>query len=155
MLYAFPIVVLLFTIAAFFSLARGNYASFGIFQIVLRVLAALPLLISGIFLHFFRMHLVASIIPPVFPARDFLTILTGIFEVAGAIGLFLPRFRRVAALCIALMMAALIPANVYAAGQVVGGLRFPSIPVRTAMQMAYILVVLLAGFGLPKSATKA
>jgi uncharacterized membrane protein len=152
--YAIPIAVLVLTIAAFFTLARGHYKSFGTFQIVLRVFAALPLLISGIYLHFFRMHLVASIIPPVFPARDFLAILTGIFEIAGAIGLFLPRFRRAAAFCIALMMVAIIPANVYAAGQLVGGLRFPSIPVRTAMQLVYIAVVLLAGFGLPKLSSR-
>ena len=152
--YAIPIAVLLLTIAAFFALARGRYQDFGSFQIVLRVLAALPLLISGIFLHFFRAHLVASIIPPVFPARVFLAIVTGIFEMAGAIGLFLPRYRRASAVCIALMMVAIIPANIYAAGQIVGGVRFPSIPVRTAMQAIYIVIVLLTGFGLPKPSTR-
>jgi uncharacterized membrane protein len=88
-------------------------------------------------------------IPPVFSARTFLVPFTGVLEIAGAVGLFVPRFRRSAAFCIALMMVAIIPANVYAAGKVIGGLPMPTIPVRTAMQVVYIVIVLLAGYGIP------
>jgi uncharacterized membrane protein len=147
--YAIPILLLVLTIAAFIGIARGNYASFGIPQVLLRILVALPLLISGIVLHFFRADLVAGIIPPVFPARVFLAVFTGILEVAGAIGLFLPLFRRPAAFCIALMMVAIIPANVYVAGKTIEGLTMPSITVRTAMQIVYVVLVLLAGYGIP------
>jgi uncharacterized membrane protein len=62
--------------------------------------------------------------------------------------------RRAAALCIAVMMVAVFPANIYAAGKVVDGLQFPSVPVRLSMQIVYIALVLLAGFGLPKGATR-
>jgi uncharacterized membrane protein len=88
-------------------------------------------------------------IPPIFPARDFLAIFTGILEVAGAIGLLVPRFRRLASFCIALMMVAIIPANVYVAGKTIEGLPMPSIAVRAAMQIVYIVLVLLAGYGIP------
>jgi uncharacterized membrane protein len=152
--YAIPLSLLVATILAFFALARGNYASFGIPQTVLRVLVALPLVVSGVFLHFFRAQLTAGIIPPVFPARVFLAILTGVLEIAGAIGLFVPRLRRAAAFWIAVMMVAIVPANIYSAGKLVGGLQFPSIPVRTAMQVVYILLVLLAGYGLPRLGTR-
>jgi uncharacterized membrane protein len=62
-----------------------------------------------------------------------------------------PRFTRAAAFWIAVMMVAVFPANIYGAGQLIDGLRFPSVPVRLAMQVVYILLVLLAGFGLPAS----
>ena len=147
--YAIPIAALVLTIVAFFGIARGRYAVFGIFQFVLRIIAALPLLVSGIFLHFFRASTTASIIPPVFPAPLFLAVTTGVFEVAGAIGLFIPRFRRPSALSIAIMMVAVLPANIYAAGRTIDGLSMPGIAPRTAMQLIYIVLVLLAGYGIP------
>ena len=148
--YAIPISLLVLTILAFFGLGRGNYASFGVSQVILRVLVALPLVVSGIFLHFFRTQITASIIPPAFPARTLMVVLTGVLEIAGAIGLFVPRLRRPAALWIAVMMVAVFPANIYAAGKVVDGLQFPGVAVRTAMQIVYIVLVLLAGYGFPR-----
>lgn len=150
MQYAIPILLLVLTIVVFFAIGSGTYASFGIPQLLLRILAALPLLDSGILAHFFRIDATASMIPPVFPIRTFLVLFTGVLEIAGAVGLFVPRFHRSAAFCIALMMVAIIPANVYAAGKVMGGLQMPSIPARTAMQVVYIVMVLLAGYGIPR-----
>jgi uncharacterized membrane protein len=152
--YAIPISVLILAILVFFALGRGGYANFGIPQVVLRVVVALPLLISGVLLHFFRASLTASIIPPFFPARLFLAILTGIFEIAGAIGLFVPRSRRAAAFWIAIMMVAIFPANIYSAGQVIDGFKFPSVPIRLAMQIVYIAFALLAGYGIPKPSAR-
>jgi uncharacterized membrane protein len=149
MTYAIPTVVLILTILFFFGFARGSYASFGVPQFLLRILVALPLVVSGVLLRFFRARLTASIIPPFFPARLFLAVLTGVFEIAGAVGLFFPRIRRLAAFWIAVMMVAIFPANVFSAGQVIEGFKFPSVPVRFAMQIVYILLVLLAGYGLP------
>jgi len=147
--YAIPILLLVLTIVAFFGIGRGRYAGFGVLQSVLRVIAALPLLVSGIFLHFIRATTTASIIPPLLPAPLFLVFITGLLEIAGAIGLFVPRFRQAAALCIAIMMVAVFPANVYAAGKVIDGLQMPSVAVRAAMQIVYIVLVLLAGYGIP------
>jgi uncharacterized membrane protein len=147
--YAVPIVVLVLTIVAFFGIARGKFASFGIPQLLLRILVALPLLVSGVVLHFFRAESVANMIPPIFPARYFLAVFTGVLEVAGAIGLFVPRFRRPAALWISLMMVAIIPANVYVAGRTIEGVAMPSVTVRTIAQVVYIVLVLLAGYGIP------
>jgi len=147
--YAIPILLLVLTIVAFFGIARGRYADFGALQTVLRVIAALPLLVSGIFLHFLHAAMVASIIPPIFPAPLLLAVITGVFEIAGAIGLFFPRFRRAAALCIAMMMVAIVPANIYVAGRNIAGLPMPGVVPRTAMQSVYIVLVLLAGYGIP------
>jgi len=150
MTYAISTAMLILIILCFFGSARGSYASFGIPQIMLRVVVALPLFVSGVILHFFRAGLTASIIPPFFPARLFLALLAGVCEIAGAVGLFIPRFRLAAAFWIAILMVAIFPANIYSAGQVIGGFRFPSVPVRLAMQIVYVVLVLLAGYGIPK-----
>jgi uncharacterized membrane protein len=112
------------------------------------VLVALPLLASGV-AHFTRTALFATIVPPFFPFRSQLVLLSGAMELVGAIGLFLPAFTRKASVCLALLMIAIFPANVYAANRVVGGLQMPSVPVRTAMQVIYIVLLLLAGWGRP------
>ena len=49
----------------------------------------------------------------------------------------------------ALLMIAVFPANVYAANKYVGGLHMPGVPVRLAMQVVYILLLLMAGWGVP------
>lgn len=153
--YAVPMLLLIGVIAVFFGLGGGDYAGFGTMQFVVRIVVALPLLVSAILLHFFRTDLTASIIPPAFPARHSLVLLTGALEIAGAVGLFVPGVRQPAALCISLMMVAVFPANVYAAGKVVGGLPMPSVPVRTAMQIVFIVLVLLAGYGVPRRLLRA
>lgn len=153
MIYLIPIALLAFTIAAFFILAGGNFRQFGWVQWVLRVVVALPLILSSIG-HFMRAAMFASIIPPVFPHGEFLVLLTGVLEVAGAIGILWPAFARSAAVCLSILMIAIFPANVYAANQTIGGLHMPSVPVRTAMQVVYILLLLLAGWGIPRLSPK-
>jgi uncharacterized membrane protein len=66
------------------------------------------------------------------------------------VGLLLPAFTRVTSACLAVFMIAIFPANVYAAGQTVGGLQMPSVPVRLTMQVVYILLLLIGGWGVPR-----
>lgn len=137
-------------ILGFFALGKQGFADFGRAQVALRVIVAIPLVASGVLLHFLRISATADIIPPIFPARNFLVVLTGVLEIAGAVGLFVPRWRRPAAFWTAVMMVAIFPANIYPAGQVVHGMFFPRVPGRLAAQIVYILLVLLAGYGVPK-----
>jgi len=138
-------------IAIFFLAGRSQgYAQFGVAQTILRILVALPLLLSGVILHFFMANGTASIIPPAFPDPRLLVILSGVCEIAGAIGLFLPATRRIAGFLIAVMLIAILPANIYAAGKTISGVTMPSVPVRTAMQAVYILMVLIASYGYPR-----
>ena len=57
-----------------------------------------------------------AIVPPVFARPDILVSITGALEFVGAIGLLVPVTRVAAAVCLALLLLALFPANVYAAG---------------------------------------
>jgi uncharacterized membrane protein len=147
-LYFLPLATLVLLFLAFFVLARGRFVPFGRWQKILRVVLVVPLFASGLG-HFFLTKTFASIIPPIFPHREFLVILSGIFELAGAVGLLLGRSTRIASICLGLLMIAVFPANIYAANRTVGGLHMPGVPVRTTLQAFYIILLLASGWGMP------
>jgi uncharacterized membrane protein len=148
MIYLFSLATLAAEMAFFFGLARGRFRPFGTMQRVLRVLVVLPLLVSGI-AHLVMPAAMAQIVPPIFPMKTLLVILSGMAELAGAAGLFVPRTSRIASLSLALLMIAIFPANIYVAGQMVHGIYMPAVPTRLLMQMIYIALVLMAGWGRP------
>ena len=100
-----------------------------------------------------RADLVAMV-PPLFPSPGLLVTLTGILEIAGAVGLMIPRTSRYAALCLAVMLMAIFPANVYAARQnlSIGGRPATALPLRTAVQIG--LVAATAAIALTGSSGK-
>ncbi len=146
MVYGITTLILIMAVVAFFWWGQRGLRSFGWMQWVLRLVVALPLLVSGIG-HFTRTAMFATIVPPFFPYRPQLVLFSGAMELAGGVGLLLPAFTRAASVCLAALMIAIFPANVYAAGEVVGGLPMPSVPVRLAMQVIYIVLLLMAGWG--------
>jgi uncharacterized membrane protein len=75
-----------------------------------RALAAL-FVVAGV-LHFVIPRSYVSIVPPFLPARLFLVYLSGALELAGGVGLLVPRTRRPAALGLIALLAAVFPANV-------------------------------------------
>jgi uncharacterized membrane protein len=151
--YLGSLVVLVAAVVLFFALGRGRYPQFGGAQAALRVIVASPLVISAVALHFMRTNEATAMLPPIFPppfpSPASLVIGTGVLEILGAIGLFVPRVRRSAAFWIAIMMILIFPVNVFVAGQTFAGLQMPSVPVRLTMQVIYIWLVLLAGYGMP------
>jgi uncharacterized membrane protein len=147
--YALPIFLVALTIPAFFLAGRDGFAPFGWPQLGLRILVAL-ILLSSASVHLLRPSFFVAAIPPAFPAPYTLVILSGLCEAAGAIGLFVTATRRAAAVCLAILMVAVFPANIYIAGRTIGALHMPGVPVRGAMQMVFIALILLAGFGLPR-----
>lgn len=92
----------------------------------------------------------AAIVPPIFLHPSVWVVVTGILELVGAIGLLLPKTTKAAAACVSVLMIAVFPANVYAANQTVGGVHMPNVPVRLTMQIIYIMMLLLAGYGIPR-----
>ena len=63
-------------------------------------------------LHFVIPRGYESIVPHFLPARRFLVYLSGACELAGGVGLLVPRTRRAAALGLIALLAAVFPANV-------------------------------------------
>ena len=89
-----------------------------------------------------------AIVPPALPAPALLVTITGALELLGAAGLLYPPTRVAAAICLALLMLAMFPANVYAA-------RMPSPPksmtprldVRTAEEVVYLAAAVVVAVG--------
>ncbi len=97
-------------------------------------------------------------VPPVFPQPALIVAVTGILEILGAVGLLIARTARPAAGALALLVAAMFPANVYAAMNdliVVGRPATPLVP-RTLMQLLFIagLVLIAMRSNTPRTGTK-
>ncbi len=60
-------------------------------------------------------HDLLAMVPDPLPTGMWLIYLTGVLEIAGAIGLLVPRFQRVAGICLVVLLLAMFPANVNAA----------------------------------------
>jgi uncharacterized membrane protein len=78
------------------------------------VAAAIVYAGAGI-LHFLFPDGYARIIPPFFPAPLALVYISGIAEIAGGVGLLIPKLRRAAAWGLVAMLIAVFPANIYMA----------------------------------------
>ena len=65
--------------------------------------------------HFIRTEPMAEMLPPSIPYRIELIYLTGVFELLGAIGIWIPRLTRIVGLLLIIMLLGLLPANIYSA----------------------------------------
>lgn len=111
-----------------------------------RYAIALGFVVTGI-THFATPERFLPMMPPWLPWHLELVYVSGFFELAGAIGLFVPRLARPAAFGLTLLLLAVFPANVHAAltcGQATG---MPSAPwylwLRLPFQAVYIAWLLL------------
>ncbi|MFI6508734.1 hypothetical protein ACIBCT_14110 [Streptosporangium sp. NPDC050855] len=87
-----------------------------------------------------------AMVPPFVPFPGLVVHLTGVLELAGAVGLVLPATRRAAGICLALLFVLMLPANVHAALADVPLAGEPATPLwqRVPEQVLYIGVALWA-----------
>jgi uncharacterized membrane protein len=87
-------------------------------------------------------------VPPAFPTPGLLVTITGVLEIMGAIGLMIPRTAPAAAICLAILLIAMFPANVHAArhGLVIAGKPATRLPLRFALQLVFITVLVAAAW---------
>ena len=88
-----------------------------------RILLATIFLISGC-LHFLAPDVYLRVMPPWLPAHRLLVHLSGAAELLGAIGLLIPATRHASAWGLAILLIAVLPANIYMA---TSHLRLPGI----------------------------
>ena len=102
---------------------------------------ALMLLFTGVshFAPATRPDLV-RMVPPIFGDPGLWVTLTGLAELAGAAGLLVPATRRLAGICLVVLMIALFPANVRAARESLELAGRPATPLalRAAMQVLFV-----------------
>ncbi|HEU4796274.1 MAG TPA: DoxX family protein [Pyrinomonadaceae bacterium] len=65
--------------------------------------------------HFASTREMAEMVPPFIPYRVELIYLTGVFELLGAIGVWIPRLTRLTGLLLIVMLIGVLPANIYSA----------------------------------------
>ena len=95
--------------------------------------------------HFSGMkHDYAAMLPGFVPMKVWIIHLTGALQIAGAVGLLVPRTRRLAGVGLALLLVGMFPGNVYAALNDVPFRGEPPTPLwlRTPIQLFYIGMVL-------------
>ncbi|QWT25090.1 DoxX family protein [Subtercola sp. PAMC28395] len=95
----------------------------------------------------------AAMIPPSMRRAGILSpsnlvLFTGLCEIAGGVGLFLPATRPIAAVALAVFLVAVFPANAYAAAHKdrFGALAIPLVP-RAIAQVVLIAILLFVAFG--------
>ena len=88
-----------------------------------------------------------AMVPPWVPNPALAVTFTGICEILGAIGLLVPRTRRIAAVALIVFLIAVLPANIHAAqvGVTIGGSAATPIVPRVALQLLFIGLVWWAG----------
>jgi len=79
-------------------------------------------------------------VPPPLPYPGVLVTLTGVAELAGAIGLLIPGVARWAAYALMLLLVTMFPANIYAAriGHHIGGRPHTAMALRLPLQLLWI-----------------
>jgi uncharacterized membrane protein len=94
-----------------------------------------------------------AMVPPFVPNPEFMVTFTGICEILGAIGLLVPRTRRIAAAALIVFMLAVLPANIYAAQAGVTFRGAPPTPIvpRIALQALFIALLWWSGIRAPRS----
>jgi uncharacterized membrane protein len=89
-----------------------------------------------------------AMVPRILPRPDRIVSATGVLEILGAVGLLIPAMAPVAAACLTVLLVALFPANIRAAREslTIGGRPATALPLRTLLQLVFIVAVLIAGF---------
>src|SRR3954465_15573810 len=139
-----PLFVLAVASVAFWVAGRLGVTTFQHISTVFR--SALPL----IFLLTASAHWgkrrpdLIRMVPPRFPRPDLLVTISGMLEIAGAIGLLIPSTAPSAAICLALLLIALFPANIHAVREDVriAGQPVPGIMMRTAIQVVFLAALI-------------
>ena len=89
-----------------------------------------------------------AIVPPQLPAPGLLVTVTGVLELVGAAGLLYPPTRVAAAVCLAVLLLVMFPANVYA-GRMPNPPKsmYTPLPLRTVEQLVFVSAALVVGLG--------
>ncbi len=83
-------------------------------KVALRWLLAIAMVAVGV-THFTSPYGFVSIVPPYLPAPLLLVHLSGVAEIAGGVGILVPRVRRAAGWGLIALYIAVVPANIYMA----------------------------------------
>jgi uncharacterized membrane protein len=139
------LVVLLLLIVSciiFRGLGFAGVSAFATWQASARDALSLMLVFTGVS-HFTSMKEdLIRMMPASIPWPHAMVYFTGVCEIAGAIGLLVPEFRRAAAYALVVFFLAVLPANIHAAraGLTLRGKPATSLWLRVPMQLLFIAI---------------
>jgi uncharacterized membrane protein len=109
-------------------------------------LAAMFCLTAAAHFNSMRADLV-RMVPPRVPNPELMVTFTGVCEILGAIGLLVPRTRRIAAVALILFLLAVLPANIHAAqsGATLRGVPVTPLVPRAGLQIVFIALLWWSG----------
>jgi uncharacterized membrane protein len=136
-----PLIALIGGFAVLRLLGLAGIDALDAWQPALRGGLALMFVVTGI-AHFAggRRRDMIAMVPPSLPRPDLLVTVTGVLELAGAVGLLIAPLAPAAAIALALLLVTMFPANVSAArrGLTLGGKPVMALPARTVLQIVFI-----------------
>lgn len=144
-----PLIVLLVSFATLRCLGLLGIASLNNIGLPLRVALCLMFLLTAS-AHWGRGRAdLIRMVPPAFPGPEILVTITGVLEILGAVGLLVPFTARWAAVCLAILLVALFPANIRAARErlTIMGRPAPGLVVRGVIQLVFICALVAVAVG--------
>jgi uncharacterized membrane protein len=138
------LLILVLSCLIFQGLGFAGIPAFANWQASARDALSLMLVFTGISHFRFMKEDFVRMMPPSIPWPRGLVYCTGLCEIAGAVGLLLPEFRRAAAYTLIAFFLAVLPANIHAAraGITLRGKPAISLWLRIPMQMLFIAIAL-------------
>lgn len=139
-----PLIVLVVVTLGQLAAGAAGVRPLRSWPIALRNALAAMFLFTGVS-HFVGMRAdLISMVPPALPQPGLLVTITGLLELAGAVGLLLPRTTPWAAGGLAALLIAMFPANVYAAleGLTISGEPAMALVPRALLQLLFLAVTL-------------
>ena len=138
------LLILCLSCLIFRALDFAGISAFATWQACARDGLSLMLVFAGISHFTFMNEDFVRMMPPWIPWPRGMVYFTGVCEIAGAVGLLLPEFRRAAAYALIAFFLAVLPANIHAARASVTlrGKPATSLWLRIPMQMLFIAITL-------------
>ena len=138
------LLILVLSCFIFRGLGFAGISAFATWRACARDALSLMLIFTGISHFTFMKEDFVRMMPPSIPWPRGMVYFTGVCEIAGAVGLLLPEFRRAAAYTLIAFFLAVLPANIHAAraGVTLRGKPATSLWLRIPMQMLFIAIAL-------------
>jgi uncharacterized membrane protein len=139
-----PLIILAVSFAVFRGLGLVGVAALDNWGLPLRMALFLMFLVTAS-AHWGRGRPdLIRMVPPAFPRAATIVTVTGVLEILGAVGLLVPGTARAAAICLAILLMAMFPANIRAAREKLTFMGRPaaSVTVRGAMQVIFVAALL-------------
>lgn len=140
------LLILVLSCLIFRGLGFAGIPAFVTWQALARDALSLMLVFTGVSHFTFMKEDFARMIPPSIPWPRVMVYFTGMCEIAGAVGLLLPEFRRAAAYALIAFFLAVLPANIHAAraGISLRGKPATKLWLRIPMQALFIAIAFWA-----------